>query len=181
MEPLIALAGTVVGAVAGGLATYLTTRSRLRLELLGALDTSVRERRLERYQRLFHLTQCLSRMYIEPLRREDLFGYYCRFHDWFFAEDGGGMFLTQEAKHRYTDMLNAIHMAALASGPALSDTEIDLLRRRASELRHQLSEDVGAAHPPRLRLHHLAPTPRLSTDFAAPYDLGAVGAGPATG
>jgi hypothetical protein len=96
---------------------------------------------------------------VEEPTRNDLRQYMRNFHDWYFGEDAGGMFLTVEAKDIYMRLLNLLAETAYsdeggpdseADGP-LSATESQTLRELASELRHQLAEDVGAANPPRLR------------------------------
>lgn len=63
------------------------------------------------------------------------------------------MFLTLSAKDAYIRLVNALaEMMDKAGGesgrselPPLSPTESQILRELASELRHQLAEDVGSA------------------------------------
>jgi hypothetical protein len=159
MTVVIGLVGVVLGGLIGAVTSYLTTRSSLLLQLEHSYDVALRDRRLERYQALFHLSERIPRRWrpgAEP-SRADLLGFWAMFHDWYFGEGAGGMFLTPEAKARYLRLQNALIEAARedANGTAdsapLTDPESHLLRHLASELRHQLAEDVGAAHPPRLR------------------------------
>jgi hypothetical protein len=101
----------------------------------------------------------------------DLRQYMRNFHDWYFGEDAGGMFLTAAAKDIYMRLLNLLAETAYSGegGPdseahrPLSATESQTLRELASELRHQLAEDVGAANPPPPTVDatgSTAPTPR---------------------
>jgi hypothetical protein len=58
---LIGLAGAILGALLGSVATYLTTRSNMWLTLEHSYDQMMQGKRLEHYQILFHLTRCLPR------------------------------------------------------------------------------------------------------------------------
>jgi len=124
-----------------------------------AHDQTLRDKRLERYQELFHLSRCFPRYWLsseEPSRR-DLRQFRDDFHDWYFGDAAGGMFLTVEAKELYLRMQNEIFGAVYQQDgtpkeespllPAESKALIDA----ASALRHQLAEDVGAANAPRLK------------------------------
>jgi len=169
MTVFIGLLGALLGALAGAVATYLTTRSAMQLELEHAYDRTLRDKRLERYQHLFHASKCLPRYWLptEVPTRSDLRRIRDRFHDWYFGEEAGGMFLTPAAKNIYMRLLNLLAETMeggeggsdAVTDSALSAAESQALRDLASELRHQLAEDVGAANPPRLRWTRLGPTP----------------------
>ncbi|MGI5405015.1 hypothetical protein ACQEVG_37325 [Streptomyces sp. CA-135486] len=79
------------------------------------------------------------------------------FRDWYFGADAGGMFLTSASKVCYLNLQNALidvhclDATGTAAAEPLEEAESRLLRHLASELGHQLAEDVGASHPPRLR------------------------------
>lgn len=168
MTVFVGLAGVVLGALVGALTTYVTTRSTMRIELEHSYDRALRDKRLERYQRLFHISRCLPRYWrpAEVPTRQDLRRFRQDFHDWYFGEDAGGMFLTAPAKDAYMRLHNMLAQAMLESRddsqnteePPLSAGESQALRELASELRHQLAEDVGAANPPRLRWARLGRT-----------------------
>lgn len=169
MTALIGLAGAILGALLGSVATYLTTRSNMWLTLKHSYDQVLQGKRLEHYQALFHLTKCLPRYWPrggEP-GRKDLPQYMQDFHDWYFGEEAGGMFLTPAAKDSYMKLLSLLAEVAFTSSDdpgsstvdnRLSASESQALRKLASELRHQLAEDVGAANPPGLRW--VRPTPQ---------------------
>ena len=189
MVTLIGLAGVVLGALAGGVVTFVTTRSSMRLELEFSYDRALRDKRLEHYQRLFHLTKCIPRYWRpeDQPTRDDLPRFRKQFHDWYFDTDAGGMFLTPPAKDLYLRLQNTLLVASIAGGdrdsqdhssPLTADESL-ALRKLASDLRHQLAEDVGASHPPHLRWTRLGPTipsiPRLPADAAAADLSGTVG------
>jgi hypothetical protein len=168
MAVFVGLAGVVLGALVGALTTYLTTRSTMRIELEHSYDRALRDKRLERYQHLFHISRCLPRYWrpAEAPTRHDLDRFREDFHDWYFGEAAGGMFLTPAAKDAYMRLLNTLAQATRenwddsqsSERSPLSADESETLRKLASELRHQLAEDVGAANPPRLRWTRLGRT-----------------------
>jgi hypothetical protein len=104
---LIALLGAVLGAAAGAVATYVTTRSTMRLELEHAYDTALRDRRLESYQSLFSISKCIPRYWLpdEAPTSTDLQRFRQEFHDWYFGDVAGGMFLTPAAKEELRHQL----------------------------------------------------------------------------
>jgi hypothetical protein len=155
MDALVALVGATVGALVAGVLTYLTTRSRMRLELEIANDRTLQDRRLERYQELFHLTECVPRAWRpgkEPTR-EQFDEFREAFHGWYFGEKAGGMYLTAQAKDIYMRLQNTLEVAATGRPPT------EEMLQLASQLRHQMAEDVGTAHPPRLHYIRPGPTP----------------------
>ncbi|WP_046591516.1 hypothetical protein [Streptomyces mangrovisoli] len=159
MTVLIGLLGAVFGGLAGAVAGYVTNRAGMLMQLSHSYDVALRDRRLEHYAALFHLTECIPRRWrsgCEPDRAR-LLEYWETFHNWYFGAAAGGMFLTPASKTCYLALQNALleqgreDATGLASAVPLTEAESRLIRHLASELRHQLAEDVGAAHPPRLR------------------------------
>lgn len=166
METLIGIAGVVLGAVAGTIATYLTTRSKMRWELVYAYDRELREKRLPHYQNLFHLSGTVPREWrpdAVPARTE-LWKIRELFHDWYFGTDAGGMFLSEAARDRYFALQNGLQTvagpdpSAGEAGEPLTSAEQATLYQLASALRHQLSSDVGTAQSPRLEWARPGPT-----------------------
>ena len=172
MTALIGFFGAIFGALVGAIATYLTTRSNMRLTLEHSYDQALQSKRLERYQELFYISKCLPRYWPpahEEPKRKDLQQYIENFHDWYFGVDAGGMFLTSAAKDIYMRLLNLLAELAFAGGdgdgPCSADSllpagESQALRELAGELRRQLAEDTGAANPPRLRWTRPSPQVR---------------------
>jgi hypothetical protein len=158
---LVGVVGTIVGAVAGTLITYWTTRSNMWLTLEHSYDQALQGKRLERHLELFHISRGLPRYWHQ--RRVPTRGELRRFsqecHNWYFGKEAGGMFLSPVAKQLYIRFLNRIAEAAYryeergeeSEEPPLTEGESQHLRTLASELRHQLAEDVGTAHPPRFQ------------------------------
>jgi hypothetical protein len=154
---LVGALGVTLGALIAGIATYVTTRAKTRTEFEYSYDRALWEARLVHYQRLFHISACLPRYWPdgEPARSEYR-GFLQQFHDWYFGSSAGGMFLSAKAKGRYMDLMNALGaisgaVAGSQSGGEVNPEESIEARRPASELRHQLAEDIGAAHAPKLR------------------------------
>jgi hypothetical protein len=126
----------------------------------------LRDRRLKRYQELFHLTRLFHRYYLigEEPSRKDLEDFRRDCDAWYFGEAAGGMFLTKAVKDIYMQMMNLIAEVAFEEGKSKEDSlltpaESKALREVASMLRHQLAADVGATNPPRLRWTRPEPTP----------------------
>ncbi|MGK3204568.1 hypothetical protein [Amycolatopsis sp. MEPSY49] len=160
MQVYVGILGGALGGVLGGLVTFLATRTKARLELLQAHDLVLQTERLARYQRLFHLSGRLPRYWRpgEAPGRQDLAALRQDLHDWYFGEEAGGLFLTQHAKTRYLKLQNALAEAMDAGATPPSENEMKVLRHLAGELRHQLSADIGAANPLRIKTRNLGPT-----------------------
>jgi hypothetical protein len=157
MSAWIAVITALAGILAGGIVTYATTRSQLRIEAEHAYDRALRDLRLPHYQELFHLTRSMPREFLEflePPRRSDLVDFREKFHNWFFSEKAGGMFLSQAAREFYFDLQNELQSVAgrmQTDGELVCQNDSAILRKKASDLRHQLTTDLGTAEQPRLR------------------------------
>jgi hypothetical protein len=66
MEFLVGLLGALLGTVAGGLSTLLTSRAQLRRELEHTYDRELRTRRVEAYMTLYKRTRRLPLVADEP-------------------------------------------------------------------------------------------------------------------
>lgn len=167
MEAFAGVLGVVLGAVAGTIVTYITTRSRMRLELEYVHDRGIRERRRPNYQELFHRLKAVPRQWRPDAvpTRADLRAIREELHDWYFGPQAGGMFLTEAARRPYFQLQNALESCAAPIGRLegttypLTETECAQLYEFASNLRHQLSADVGTAEPPRIVWARPAPPP----------------------
>jgi hypothetical protein len=150
----VTLFSAVIGVLAGGTATYFTSRSQLRIEAEHAYDLALRNIRLEHYQTLFHLTRSIPRQWltVEIPRRSTLVELRKQFHNWYFSDRASGMFLSQAAREAYFSLQNELQsIAAGMTGDAesIDEDESAALRLRASVLRHQLTADLGTAEAPR--------------------------------
>lgn len=133
----------------------------MRLELEHTYDRELLNKRLSQYQQLFHISRTIPREFRshEVPSSDDLRGFREDFHNWYFNEEAGGLFLTSAAKDRYFLLQNGLEDAAKRHSstggsvpPPLSPDEQETLYRLASNLRNQLAMDVGTAQPPRVRL-----------------------------
>ncbi|MEV0465639.1 hypothetical protein AB0I30_29675 [Nocardia tengchongensis] len=175
MTVVVGLVGAILGSLVGGFITYLTTRLNMRLTLEHTYDQAIQNKRIERYQSLFQLTGYFPRYWpphVPTPTREDLRVYNDAFRNWYFGEGAGGMFLTPAAQEQYMRLRNVLAEIAFkdfrapstVSPEPLSPEEAKILQALAIELRRQLTEDVGAAHPPRIkwtRPEPLPPAPEL--------------------
>jgi hypothetical protein len=159
---MAAFIGSILGGFIVATIAFITTR----YSLLHSYDQALRDKRLERYQELFHITRLFHRYYLEGEvpSRKNLEEFRIDCDAWYFGEAAGGMFLTKAAKDIYMQMMNMIAETAFEEGKSkeeakITSAESKALREVASMLRHQLAADVGAANPPRLRWTRPEPTP----------------------
>jgi hypothetical protein len=66
MVLLVGLLSGLVGAAAGGLASFFTSRSQLRLDLEFAYDRELRTQRMAAYRSLYARTEKLPRYWRDP-------------------------------------------------------------------------------------------------------------------
>jgi hypothetical protein len=156
MTAWITVISALAGILAGGIVTYATSRSQLRIEAEHAYDRALRDLRLPYYQELFHLTRNIPREFLEFLekpRRSDLLEIREQFHNWYFSEQAGGMFLSQAAREAYFFLQNELQSIARrmsTDSELVGEYDSAILRKKASELRHQLTTDLGTAERPRI-------------------------------
>jgi hypothetical protein len=199
VELWMGLISGVLLAVLTGIVTSITTSRRLREEQKNAIsdalrnqqlardraleelqlgyDRALRDIRLEHYQRLYHVSRCIPREWKtdEEPTRPKLSEFREQFHNGYFGEDAGGLFLTAKAREHYFCLQNELERQAMAR-PApgdceplqLTPEESKSLRSLASTLRHQLVEDVGTAEPPRLQWVRVGDTPAPPSRFEPP-------------
>jgi hypothetical protein len=150
------MVAALAGLLLGGVVTYVTTRAQLRAEAEHAYDRALRDLRLPHYQQLFHLTEGIPRQWrmSDAPSRVELLALREQFHNWYFSDQAGGMFLSQAARDAYFLLQNHLQSAAAHltdDSQPVGEEDSAGLRQRASELRHQLSADLGAAEQPRQR------------------------------
>jgi hypothetical protein len=170
MSDWISVATGLTGLLAGGAVTYLANRAQLRIEAEHAYDRALRDIRLPHYQQLFRLTRAMPREWLEETlpSRLELTAMRETFRDWYFSEGASGMFLSQGSRDQYFLLIDALETARAGltgDTDVLSPEGARRVRRKASDLRHQLSADLGVAERPRGRWT----TPR---SVPAPYRQG---------
>ena len=156
MAVWVSFISAAFGLLAGGAATYFTTRAQLRTEAEHAYDRSLRDLRLPHYQRLFHLTRVMPREWLPSTIpcKVDVVSIRESLRDWYFGEESGGMFLSQSARDQYFRLYNELEGAIAGlqgDTESLSKEDAAELRQRASTLRHQLAADLGVAEQPRTK------------------------------
>ena len=164
MALLIGLVGAIVGAAAGGLSAFFTARIQLRRELEYAHDRELRTRRLDPYMSLYRRTKTLPRYWRTAPLRAELASWSESLHEWYFDE-AGGLFLSDDARVVYHDVLEVIAVTAIAGDhdDPVSEAELERLWRAGQALRRQLAADVGSADSPRLPGSRPAVTPPAIT------------------
>jgi hypothetical protein len=155
MTAWITLISVIGGSIVGGALTYFTSRSQLYIQAEHAYDRALRDLRITHYQALFHLMGSLprQRLVIETPRRADLHKLRGQLHNWYFSEQAGGMFLSQKARVAYFSLQNELRTIVdrvTDDDQLIGDQESAMLRKAASDLRHQLTEDLGTAERPPL-------------------------------
>jgi hypothetical protein len=169
MATWITIISALAGALAGGIVTYATSRSQLRIEAENAYDRALRDLRLPHYQQLFHLTRSIPREFLETPQQSNLLDFRKQFHNWYFSEQAGGMYLSQAARDAYFALQNEIQAVARrmsADSELVGQNESAMLRTKASALRHQLTADLGTAERPRFNRvtpRSTPPPPREAT------------------
>jgi hypothetical protein len=157
VEVWIGLIGIVAGATVGGAATWLTTRNRIDLEQRATFDRELRNLRLPHYQALHHISEALPREWRlgEEPTRADLQTLRQTLHEWYFGPAAGGMFLTEDSRARYFDLMNKLQMLGAGSAKGVTATltqdENRELLGLAHDLRQQLRQDLGTAEPPKTK------------------------------
>jgi hypothetical protein len=164
MALLIGLVGAIVGAAAGGFSAFLTGRVQMRRELEFAHDRELRTRRLDPYMSLYRRTKMLPRYWRIAPARAEFAAWADSLHEWYFDE-AGGLFLSDDARVVYHDVLEVIAVTANAGKQeeTVSEVELERLWRAGQALRRQLAADIGSADSPRLQGSRPAITPPATT------------------
>src|SRR5690349_10285410 len=134
---LAGVVGAVSAAFVTGLLTYLATAWKVRRDLQVEYDRGLRTDRLKAYAQLWARTRPFSRY--APATMD---AYRCSrlvesLSDWYYAE--GGMYLSTATRDRYFAFMDILAQA----GDSNAQARIELLRDSASDLRTQISADVG--------------------------------------
>jgi hypothetical protein len=161
----------VIGLLLGGVITYMTSRAQLRIQAERDYDVALRDMRLPHYQELFSITGTIPREWWQSsnLTRTEVLALRVRFHDWYYGEGAGGLFLSEDARTAYSELQVELQEAArnLASdGDLMCEPDIRRVSDKGSALRHRLSSDLGAAEQARQgwTLPSSPPHPRRLTE-----------------
>jgi hypothetical protein len=161
VQLLIGLLGGLIGSIAGGGLTWLTTRWTLRRELEHSYDKELRSERVTAYKQLWQATGALPRyQWPGKTTRSELRDLMARFHSWYF--EVGGLFFSQQTKDAYFDMMNALDTAAgrqIGDDTEIEDDAYANLFSVGEKLRLHLAADIGASLRPQVPSVQLRPAP----------------------
>jgi hypothetical protein len=126
------------GLLAGGPATYFTTRAQLRAEAEHAYDRSLRDLRLPHYQRLFHITRVMPREWLPSTIpcKGDIISIRESLRNWYFGKESGGMFLSQPARDWYFRLYNGLENAIASLNDDVEPSQQRALRNCANSPAH---------------------------------------------
>ena len=145
MEVWVGLATVLVGALATGILTYVNVRSRARTERAVVDQVRIRDLRRPHYQRLFQISQIIARVPADDANgwRSHPRGAAAALENWYF-EHGAGMFLSEDARTRFFELLDALESGAASLDPrkSLPEKEARAICVLAGALRTQLSVDM---------------------------------------
>lgn len=137
----------IASAAGSSVLTYITTRSKIRLDLRVEFDKQIREKRLDFYQQIWPKTQPLGRYNGDKLLTYDsLREVSAEMGDWYFR--GGGLFLSNRSRRPYFAlkdlMLQVLEDQSLHAQPnaQLSREIRNPIVDAASELRTSLADDL---------------------------------------
>jgi hypothetical protein len=154
------LTGAMLGAVVGGVTTWLAARWQLRKELQYGYDKDLRTERVSAYRELWKVSELLPRYH--PAGNPtgaDLEDAIEQFHRWFF--DTGGLFLSDQARSAYFGVMDELRRIANRRGATEIDShDVKTLLHLGEELRAQLAFDVGAGQPPELTSGRITAAPK---------------------
>jgi hypothetical protein len=159
MQLLAVLLGALIGSVAGGGLTWLTTRWTLRRELEHGYDKELRAERVTAYKQLWQITGAVPRyQWPGKTTRSELRELIERCHSWYF--EVGGLFFSQRTKDAYFEMMNVLDAAAgrqIGDDTEIEDDVYADLFRTGEHLRLHLAADVGTGLRPQVSSAQLRP------------------------
>ncbi|MBI1259675.1 MAG: hypothetical protein GC204_19585 [Chloroflexi bacterium] len=151
------LGNIIIGAIVGGIISFLLAERKFQQELLGRLDESTSKDRMEAYKILWGLTGLLPRFPpSETVTYADLKRLSNKFRAWYFGE--GGIYLTETSKKAYFDVQELL--LKLANDHEAQQTQMTILDSAQETgdywtvynylrtLRNHLTEDVRSRQRP---------------------------------
>jgi hypothetical protein len=128
----------VVAAVLAAVGTYFTTRRNLE----AAFDTSLRDLRIDAYQKLWQNLEPLAK-YDRPeaLTQDEARKLAGTLRTWYF--ETGGIFLSHRTRQDYFALLDGLETFTAAGAEPLDEEDDEFLRVLGSRLRTGMTADVG--------------------------------------
>lgn len=139
----------------GSLGTYLATQWKVRAELEGEYDKSLRDARIKVYQELWASLQPLAK-YARPgpVSYQTIHQMATELRTWYFEK--GGLYFSDRARDAYFKLQDALaevlnnRPATMVIQTELEDVTFEALRQRGSALRTAMAADVGTRRTPLL-------------------------------
>jgi hypothetical protein len=151
------LTSALVAFGLGSAGTYLATQWKVRAELEGMYDQSLRDARIKVYQKLWRNLQPLAKYARpEPVTYQTLQQLSEDLRAWYFER--GGLYFSGPARDAYfalQEALAQVHRdrdATVMPQSELDDATFETLRQRGSALRTAMAGDVGTRRSPLLGL-----------------------------
>lgn len=126
---------------------------KLRRELEYKYDTDLRDKRIPQYLALWKLLEDLAK-YARPkqLTFDDLYKLTASLRQWYFEQ--GGLFLSEKSRDTYFALQDAIKEVLDVKGQSgeatVDEATYEDLRKSGSDLRTELTRDVGTRKSPKL-------------------------------
>jgi hypothetical protein len=141
----------------GSIGTYLATQWKVRAELEGEYDQSLRDARIRVYQELWASLQPLAQ-YARPgpVTYQAIHQLTTDLRAWYFEK--GGLYFSDKARDAYFALQEALagvqskRPATMAIQTELEDATVERLRQQGSALRTAMAADVGTRRAPLLAL-----------------------------
>ena len=148
-DAVVAVTSSLASAVVGGALTYVTAVLKIRRDLAARYDADLRRDRITVYKQLWSKLEPLAKYApAKALTCDDAHGLASALRSWYFEE--GGLFLSEPARNAYFGLQEALKIVGGHSKHPLPDPMLAILMERGSELRTQLTRDVGTRAQPML-------------------------------
>jgi hypothetical protein len=139
----------------GSAGTYLTTQWKVRAELEGEYDKSLRDARVRVYQELWARLQPLAK-YARPgpVTYQTIHQMATDLRTWYFEK--GGLYFSEKARDAYFTLQEALaevlnnRPVTMVMQTELEDVTFETLQQRGSALRTAMAADVGTRRTPLL-------------------------------
>jgi hypothetical protein len=143
----------IIGAVIGVLGTYLSAILKYRQDLRAEYDKDLREKRIPEYKCLWRWTELFPKYaHTKEVTYQDVQALSVNLRDWYFRN--GGMFLSDRSKDAYFAVQDALTKTTEKTNQNMTapidPVTYEMLRKKCSSLRTELTGDVGTRKEPEL-------------------------------
>jgi hypothetical protein len=145
---LVGIAAAAAAALVTGLLTYFVTAWKVRRDLHIEYDRSLRSDRLRAYAHLWSWTQSFSRYQPAPMTGAAAAQLLARLTHWYYQL--GGMYLSAATREKYFTLMKSLQRITenTVLNEEIDKTQFRSLQNQASDLRTQITNDVGTRKPP---------------------------------